>query len=238
MKKKLLFIGNSHIGSIRAGFEIVNKNVLTNYQFSFCAASRNNFYKHRLVGDRFEFDKSVINFNYNLESHIDLHQYDYCICVFNVSPLARLKHKDYSFYSKALLKNYIEKLYWLKTQEQDCCDLVLSIYKLINQKFIFVGAPLTSQFNHELWHDNSYYTDQITNIREICDSYFDAPDKPKILLPPEYLLNNSGFYTIEKYLKGALNADGQMNMNPKNKNHMNAEYGKIIILELLRKLQQ
>ena len=236
MKKKILFIGNSHIGSIRAGFEILDKNALNNYQFSFCATPRNNFFKHKLIGDRLEFDKSITHFKYNIQNHINFQEYDYCICAFNVSPLARLKHKDYSFYSQTLLKSYIEKFYWLKTGELDCHDLVLSIYKLITKKFIFVGAPLTCQFNNKLWHDKSYYKDQIVSIREICDNYFDSPVGPKILLPPEYLLNNTGFYTNEEYLKGALNADGQPNMNPKNKNHMNAEYGKNIILELLRKL--
>ena len=237
MKKKLLFIGNSHIGSLKSGFEYIDKSVLTNYELSFCGVRRNHFYKHKLIGDILEFDKSVTRFNFNLQEHIQLYDYDYCICVFNISPLARLKHKNYSFYSENLLKRYIKKLYWLKTANEDCHDLILSIYKLIPQKFIFLGAPLVCQFNKKLWHDEAFYINQISSIRDICDKYFSNLNGPKILLPPENLLNDNGIYTREAYMKGAINADGEANVNPNNVNHMNPEYGKAIILELLKKIR-
>jgi hypothetical protein len=60
---------------------------------------------------------------------------------------------------------------------------------------------------------------------------------PKILLPPENLLNDTGIYTKEACIKGAINADGEANINPNNINHMNPEYGKAIILELLKKIK-
>ena len=72
MKKKLLFIGNSHIGSLKSGFEYIDKRVLTNYELSFCGVRRNHFYKHKLIGDILEFDKSVTRFNFNLQDHIKL----------------------------------------------------------------------------------------------------------------------------------------------------------------------
>ena len=239
MARKILLIGNSHIGSLKAGFDMLEKKTLNGFDFSFCAVPRNNFYNHNLQDNILDFDKSVRQFRHNLSDQINLEQYDNCVCVFNVSPLSRLMHKRYSFYSEALLRDYIKNFYWLKKEKHDSHELILSVYNLNPQKFIFIGAPLIceSKSNNKIWLDEYYYYNQVEIIRKLCQEYFNCLNGPKILLPPKHLLNNTGYLTNKIYLNGGLNADGKLKNDSKNKNHMNASYGKEILIELLSKFK-
>ena len=77
---------------------------------------------------------------------------------------------------------------------------------------------------------------QINLIRTSCDNLSKEKNKVSILLPPEKLLENNQLNTMQDYARGAVKWDAIEHDRNNDLIHMNAEYGREIMLSLIDKL--
>ena len=77
---------------------------------------------------------------------------------------------------------------------------------------------------------------QISLIRFICDNFLEDEHKLSILLPPENLLETNKFNTKQKYIRGGLRWNAEEHNRENDITHMNAEYGREIMLNLINHL--
>ena len=93
--KKILVFGNSHVGSLKAGFNNLDKKILENISFDFAAVTGKNFFEVYLKNNQLNIPEKKLN-NYsgifgNIRFPIDLDQYDYCVLVGIIkSPIKKL----------------------------------------------------------------------------------------------------------------------------------------------------
>ena len=70
----------------------------------------------------------------------------------------------------------------------------------------------------------------------ICDNLSKEKNKISILLPPEKLLENNQLNTKQNYIRGGLKWDATEHNRKNDLGHMNADYGREIMLSLIDKL--
>ncbi len=244
--KKILVFGNSHVGSLKAGFNNLDKKYLENISFDFVAISGKYFQKIYINNNQLNFpEKTVKRFSGvfgNIHFPIDLDQYDYCVLVGAEirSPIKTLipSERKFTFYSKNLIENYINNFYLENTRHK---DLIYKLKKLFISKFIIIPAPLSVlpfQNKSEVASipKTKFVAKQINLIRTICDNLSKEKNKVSILLPPEKLLENNQLNTMQDYARGAVKWDAIEHDRNNDLIHMNAEYGREIMLSLIDKL--
>ena len=133
--KKILVFGNSHVGSLKAGLEILDKKYLENMSFHFAAVIGQKFLKVYLKNNQLNIpDEHLKEFSGvfgNIHFPIDLDQYDYCVLVGAGlrSPIETLiaSKRKFTYYSKNLIENYIHNFYLENTRNK---DLISKLTKL------------------------------------------------------------------------------------------------------------
>ena len=240
--KKILVFGNSHVGSLKAGLEILDKKYLENISFHFAAVKGQIFIKVYLKNSQLnipeEHSKEFSGVFGNIHFPIDLDQYDYCVLVGAGirSPIETLiaSQRKFTNYSRNLLENYIHNFYLENT-------LISKLTKIFASKFIFIPTPLTvlpvqNESKLNSIPKTKFVAKQINLIRTICDNSFKDTNKVSILLPPEKLLENNQLNTKQNFIRGGLKWDALEHDRKNDLNHMNAEYGREIMLSLIDKL--
>ena len=174
--KKILVFGNSHVGSLKAGLEILDKKYLENMSFHFAAVGGRIFSEVYLKNNQLnipeDYLKEFSGVFGNIHFPIDLDQYDYCVLVGAGirSPIETLiaSNRKFTNYSKNLIENYIHNFYLENTR-------ISKLTKIFGSKFIFIPTPLTvlpvqnkSEVNSIT--KNKFVAKQINLIRSICDN--------------------------------------------------------------------
>ncbi len=133
-----------------------------------------------------------------------------------------------------MIENYIHNFYLENT-------LISKLTKIFGSKFIFIPTPLTvlpiqNESGVNSIPKTKFVAKQINLIRSICDNSSKDANKVSILLPPEKLLENNQLNTKQNFIRGGLKWDAREHDRENDLNHMNAEYGREIMLSLIDKL--
>ena len=164
--KKILFLGNSHVGALRAGRNLIKKEKMSSYELSFWGIPRDGVLDdidteklHLLLKNPFS---NFLAKNYPLDSY-NLNTYDYVIWIQNFSPLdprcfyplihlKQLKNFvfKYNALSDNLIQTVIESEAYLKisstrkdkrfTSERELSK-IYTLRKNLGDKFLFLGMP-------------------------------------------------------------------------------------------------
>ena len=243
---KVLVFGNSHVGSLKAGFDTLDKKYLENISFDFAAVPNKIFKKiylnHNQINLPEGFDQEFSGVFGNIQFPIDLNQYYYCVLVGSEirSPIEKLipSQRKFTYYSKKLIENYIHNFYLENTRNK---DLISKLTKLFGSKVIIIPAPLSvlpleDESKVDSTTESKFVAKQINLIRSICDNLSKEKNKVSILLPPEKLLENNQLNTKQDYIRGGLKWDATEHNRKNDLGHMNADYGREIMLSLIDKL--
>ena len=244
--KKILVIGNSHVGSLKAGLGILDKKYLENMSFHFAALKGQIFLELYIKNNQLnipeEHLKEFSGVFGNIHFPIDLDQYDYCVLVGAGirSPIETLiaSNRKFTNYSKNLIENYIHNFYLENTRNK---DLISKLTKLFGSKVIIIPSPLRvlpleDESKVDSTTESKFVAKQINLIRSICDNLSKEKNKVSILLPPEKLLENNQLNTKQDYIRGGLKWDATEHNRKNDLRHMNADYGREIMLSLIDKL--
>lgn len=240
--KKILILGNSHVGALKMGCEKLNYS--ENFLIQFAALPGNFSQMISLKNNELflteNLNKKFGGLNKNLEFPIDIRNFDFIALVFFPSPLKFLNAKNY--YSKNLLKNVINELHFAGERFKRNKKLFLQLKEIIPSKLILIPTPvpIKKTIKRDSFSNTSlsskYLLKQISLVRLICDEFWEEDNKVSILLPPKNLLENNQLNTKEKYVRGGFGWDGIEHERENDLSHMNADYGQEIILTLINKL--
>ena len=264
---KILFIGNSHVGAIKAGYDLVGKDNLKSNQISFFGLPRDNLFntidikkleiiKHPKYRELISlFEENDPNFSYKLNS------YDYVVWVQNYCPLDprcfyNKKSKTYfqfSFLSDSLIEEIIHNEINLKISSQTVASNLVSaeelskfciLRKVLGRKFIFLGMPFEIRSTRKKFDISKFDFNQTTVInfkqqKEKIQLIFDQwknKNKFKYIFPPEFVLDETGIYTKGTYAIDGVKVGGGFHNRKGDIHHMNANYGREIILSFINQL--
>ena len=238
MKKKIIIFGNSHVGAIKVAHDEFKSLIPDNIIFDFAAIPGYNFFEHYNVDNKIFIPEKLMKFSGKLNNMIfpiDINNYDHIVWVENNSPLRYFQDRN-DFYSNDVLENYIKGFYFLDKKRSNS---LMYFLKEIPQKVIFLGIPLRKKKNKdEIIAKNiklEILKNQVDLIRSICREFWEKINFPSILIPKELLFDDYVF-TKEKFLKDGLKWDGKKHNREFDLIHMNQEYGKIILFDLIAKL--
>ena len=246
--KKILVLGNSHVGSLKAGFNNLDEKYLENMSFHFAGIAgpvfKTIYVKNNQLNIPEKFFKRFSGVFGNIQFPIDLDQYDYLVLVgaWIQSPIKMLinSRSEFTYYSKNLIENYINNFY-LENHNSFTKDLINKLTKLFCSKLIIIPTPLSAlSLQNESEIDSipktKFVAKQINLIRSTCDNLSKEKNKVSILLPPEKLLENNQLNTKQDYIRGGLKWNANEHNRVDDLNHMNSEYGREIMLSLIDKL--
>ena len=168
--KKILFIGNSHIGSLKKGYDkLIEEKSIGDYKLFFLGIPRDQihtFFKIRNINEIF-FKDSYKEFTRNLSADFSksLNSYDFIIWVQSYSPLdprcfyrlGRGNLFDFELLSNNIIEeifnneNYLTTSFMFSDEEKSSNKKKERILKIISllrnrfsEKFIFLGMPFIS----------------------------------------------------------------------------------------------
>ena len=263
---KILFIGNSHIGAIKAGYDLVDKDNLKSNQLSFFGLPRDNLFdvidienleiiklsKYQKIFSLIE--ENDPNFLYKLNS------YDYVVWVQNYCPLdprcfynENLKNIfQFNFLSDSLIKEIIHNEINLKISSQKKYSNLVSaknlsrfyiLRKVLGEKFIFLGMPFsirsTNKFEISKFDFNQTTVFNFKQQKEKIQLIFDQwknKNTFKYIFPPKCVLDETGIYTKDIYAIDGVNVTGELHNRNRDIHHMNAIYGREIIISFINLL--
>jgi hypothetical protein len=241
--KKVLIFGSSHIGAIKNGLELFRKSNTSRFDYSFLGLSSRKFRRvfniqHGLIYSRKRNIRRTIKQLFGCNKLVHLTSFDAIVyldgpCLLDLSlysntgsiaPLSRevaksiIYHGDLGCYFRSLQTAYpANQLYYL-------------------------GAPLKSQdaVNIARYNEHTPTEFMMSNkhmmsalqaaVREVCDSSLIDDSQPNYLVPPQVLLDQTGFLTRREFMSEGARFDGRTReLNDPDVSHGNAEYGKIII---------
>lgn len=119
------------------------------------------------------------------------------------------------------------------------------LFKLFPKQIYFIGRPLPSENFHPKMYCSSpnskkVYRSNNRIIREIAKETITENSSIKFILPPEYLLAESGFRTQHKYMRNSLSSRDQphdaKNAQIMDLTHGNDFYGSVMAKEILEHL--
>ena len=243
---KVLVFGNSHVGSLKAGLNNLDKKYLENISFDFAAIVGETFYEVYLENNQLNIpERKLKKFSGvfgNIQFPIDLDPYDYFVLAGGViSPIKELisSQSKFTYYSKNLIENYIDNFYLENTRNK---DLISKLTKLFCSKVIIIPPPLhvlpvQNELEVDSIPESKFVAKQINLIRSICDNVSKEKNKVSILLPPKKLLENNQLNTKQNYIRGGLKWDATEHNRENDLSHMNADYGKEIMLSLIDNIE-
>lgn len=255
--KRVLFLGNSHIGALKLGFSSSSHG----FNAGFIAVPDPGFNKGLIL------DANVLNlprmyerfcsgidlFGNNSEKvcRVELDGFDYFVYV---NGLSRLDPRLYYVFCKTnailnspkLSKELLLKVLFngnLASEKEGSGKTLSALYsQLLNSfgnKVFFLGAPLQSS---EIL--NKFTIESMNNvvcnslaIRSIANESIHVDSMPNILLPPICLCDKSSIYTKMEFFKNSVNWNGQIKDSEIQKldiSHAGGSYGEILISEVLR----
>lgn len=239
--KRVLVFGNSHVGAIKAGADLLSQSGHLMPIFEFAYVQNIHFDKVRLVESSLLLpeDPRVPNFYqsaWKRKASIDLRDYNYILISHGLSRLdPRLfytRHNGISPFSQSLAKSIIHK--------GEVHSLFPSLGQLEFCKSIFLGAPPPSIAMPKLAyikklsnHEKISIKTNSNLIRFICEESLLSSTGLGFWLPPEHLLSDLGNQTLLRYIRGGVEYSGNPHSQSTDHVHANGEYGRELLTSLL-----
>jgi len=214
--KKILVIGNSHVGAIKKGIESLPST--SNLSFSYIALPGQRFAGFRLFKRNIVFpkqDQKFIRDTFGINEALSVDDFDLLLYVAGRSRL------HFGLYSSdrripALSYAVIEKI--IKCSSDPFYESIQATIE--PSRLVFLGGPLkSSNIGNggprnlsipmiETPCDTTRLLKLSSAIRKICETTVADRHSPSLILPPPYLLTCNHFNTLEKYLSGGLRVNG------------------------------
>ena len=243
--KKVLFIGNSQIGSLKAGWEeILLTSDIPSIEPYFAGVREQVFFYSKLNDSNFYFREDLSNklnsplmFSWdNRNSFIDLSIFDKIIIAAGPSrhylPLYVDQHS--SFFPK-LSPTLVEDIVLHgRLSNHSAIDrtapAVFELMKTLTRKVIYLGAPLPSEsIKNKLicsdWRENEIL-DLQDRIKMACSKINACDNYPTFFSPHQTLCDPLMSFTKHQYMREGLRYNGQINGDPY---HANSSYGSHVI---------
>jgi hypothetical protein len=249
--KKILFLGNSHIGALRKADQLHSLSSRFSCSSSFIGIpGRGGFYRLSLDGEYLVTLKAYKRFM-DIDEHaysdqspnlIRLSYFDRIVFVAGLCRLdSRLYYPPSSSHVPLLSKSVIESIVLQDSVEDsrlqhELPPLFWRIMALGRPDVVFLGAPLVSA-------DARIFTDLACDsrdnvrknsecIRTVCSQTLNDNGRPLMLLPSPELLDDLGLCTKASYFVDSLNWAGDAKKafkQERDMSHANATYGKMIL---------
>ena len=231
--KKILVIGNSHVGAIKKGIESISSN--KNFNFSYVALPGERFSNLSLSGRNIIFPECELPFLrevFGISESLSLDDFDLFLYVAESSRL------HFGLYSRdGRIPALSDKIIY-NIVRYSFSPFFGSIQSAVKPaKLIFLGGPLRfpsypryrkhKKSLIETPYDSARLLELTSAVRKICGDTIMDKSFPSLVLPPPHLLVSSQLSTREEYLVGGTKVNGK-NRNQLDTSHANASYGKEI----------
>ncbi|MDA7436871.1 hypothetical protein N8654_04245 [Synechococcus sp. AH-601-B19] len=247
--KKVLLLGNSHVGAFKHAFSLVNSPNSSLFEFDFVAfASRKlttlSISESQLCIDDWDQSKTFIQSASVIYSNINLKSYDIIVFVGGETPIdishyvdfktsiVSIPHFSTQVVEAVISTKFMSKNSLLTKLGQDLAD---------HSHLVWVGKPPVISNLTLSCQDILNCQDLSEKIRDIC-SLWSCSSKTsfKFLFPRASVLNSHQFSLHESYCRGGLRFNGKAR-TPNNtdyglEDHGNADYGKAMFLDLFHLL--
>ena len=247
--KKVLLLGNSHVGALKHAFSLVKSPTPSLFEFDFVAfASRRlttlSISESQLRIDDWDDHKTFIQSASAISSNIDLKYYDIIVFVggetpIDISyyvdfknPILSIPHFSSQVVEAVISTKFMSKNSLLTKLGQELAD---------HSRLVWVGKPPVMS-NLELSHEDILNCQDLSaKIRDICSLSSCSGKTPfKFLFPKVSVLNSHQFSLHESYCRGGLRFNGKARTPTDTdfglRNHGNSDYGKEIFLDLFHLL--
>ena len=247
--KKVLLVGNSHVGAFKHAFSLVNSPNSSLFEFDFVAfASRKlatlSISESQLCIDDWDESKTFIQTASGISSHINLKPYDTIVFVGGETPIDISNYINFNNCNMSIphfSTQVVEAIISAKFISKDSLLTQLGQHLSGHSHLVWVGKPPVIPNLTLSRQDTLNCQDLSTKIRDTCSHLSYSGKTPfKFLFPKISVLNSHQFSLHESYCKGGLRFNGKAR-TPNNadyglKDHGNADYGKEMFLDLFHLL--
>lgn len=249
--KKVLILGSSHVGALKMGLDAIDPP--SECRIDFACLPGKHFYRFYLENGKLAYpDELAAKLAITQNPRIDLSLNSFDKIIYAHGP-CRLSLGLYTASRSIplLSRSLVRDVALLPLPPSLFVDLMSM---LDPNRLVYLGSPLVAEsasfqrFQHLVPMVDSESEllrarELSGQIREYCTLSLMDESRPAFLLPPEYLLTQSGFNTLDKYIRGGVRFDGTLRpvgvgVNfTGNMEHGNSDYGKAIAAILMAYIQ-
>ena len=243
--KKVLFIGNSQIGALKAGWEeISSSNNTLPYKAYFAGVREQVFFHSKLKDSFFYFHKALaekldspLMFSWdNLKSFIDLSAFHKIViaagpCRHYLPLYVDQRRTFFPKFSQTLIKEIILQGRLSNESAIDrTAPAVFDLMRTLPSKIIYLGSALPSESIRDRLLCPDWEMDDILalqhKIENTCSKINTCSDYPTFVSPQRTLRDPLMSFTKHQYMREGLRYNGKINGDPF---HANSTYGSAVI---------
>lgn len=247
--KKVLFIGNSQIGALKAGWDQILADDVLHFESYFAGVREQVFFFSKLHDSHFCFREDIADklrsplmFSWsNNSSSIDLSEFSKIIVAAGPSRRYLPLYVDPSktFFPKISASLIEDVILYGRLSENfpmfRTAPVVFDLMRIFARKIIFLGAPLPSEaIKNKLicsdWRDEEILDFQ-GKINAACININANDNYPIFFSPQQSLCDSLMSFTKHDYMRDGLRYDGKVNGDPY---HANSSYGARVIKSIAR----
>lgn len=223
--KKILLLGNSHLGALKLGWDKLNlddKKVTRDCELEFLGAGNPKFVHWRL-----DANGDIIDHNKKKQSSVSKFcEYDSILlasmpCKLDLGQFCRTKSDALPLLSESCIKSIVFN-YSFSYMKNLVPSLLVDIIRTLPNKVVFLGAPCRPFSKLRCDVSRSTGFDRIASIiRDLSVKSISNPDQISFVLPPVILLDEHGVSTRPEFMRSVDDI------------HANADYGYLLLENLL-----